>query len=60
MKAAETIGFSKEWARKHTKAEFIEQHKHQKDLVKDLGKEWEKLQEKQKPEKAAPSEQEQK
>ncbi len=53
MKGVDPIGFSKEWARKHTKAEFIEQHKHQKDLVQDLGKEWEKLQEK-KTEKAAP------
>ncbi len=53
MKAVEPIGFSKEWARKHTKAEFIDQHKHLKDLVQDLGKEWEKLQEK-KTEKAAP------
>lgn len=45
--------FNKEYARKVSKADFIKQHEHLKEQF-DLGKEWEKLQEK--PEKAKPAE----
>lgn len=37
--------FNQEYARKVSKAEFIENHKHWEDKT-DLGREWEDLQEK--------------
>jgi hypothetical protein len=39
------MGFNKQWANKHSKAEFIKQHKHHADKF-DLGGAWEDLQEK--------------
>ncbi len=39
------MGFNQKWAQSHSKAEFIEQHKHHENDF-DLGAEWEALQEK--------------
>lgn len=39
------MGFNKQWANKHSKAEFIKQHKHLEKQL-DLAAEWQKLQEK--------------
>lgn len=37
------VDFNKEWAQKHSKAEFVKQHEHHADDV-DLGEAWEELQ----------------